>query len=105
MTGHWLLWSLPAAVLMWVMKGLFDPTMRRLGERMGAWVLPDRQSWTFRIGWAIAKVASFLGPDRIDFTTGAFATPARPRLLWSGRTWEDPAAAIAELDEDLRSER
>lgn len=76
--------------------------LHRLGARIGAWLLPESQSITYRAAWIVARFSTIVAPRRrFDFTLTSEWTV---EVVLDEEGWTAADEALAELEEDLRSE-
>lgn len=99
-----MLWPVVCLMLIaaWMLAGIAVELRKRLAGRVARWLLPDEQAWTYRVACGICRLSVMIAPThRVDGSTPHPGSPrpvlARQRLRWSG-----PAAALGELDENLR---
>lgn len=97
--------GLAVVAWLWVALGVLNAVRSRIGDRVARWLLPDDQPSTFRVAQFIALSAQWLGPhELLDGADWRLIFEAHlPELARSGRVWNSPSNALAELDEALRT--
>ncbi len=73
---------------------------RRLAERVAIWVLPDGQRVSYRLAWALVRIARRLAPRCIRRWRGM--TSSGPDYQVTPFEWTAPDEALADLGQGLK---